>query len=1462
MLRTLLILAAFLLAPLWGTDSFTSATAGTTVYLPTNPLGFVQTGTYQVSGTFVATLQWQFSVDGRNWATYHTYTAPAGPIIFAAAGYYRFNCSNFTSGTAVGTVTLAPKIYQQQYASSGSLLFQVDDSGVTAAGLGSGAVSSVNGLTGAVVFAAGSNITLTPSGQTVTIASTGGGGSTPTGTGFTHITSGSQDGSARAVNVSSADITGTQTVPNGGLGVATLTPHGILVGAGTSAVVITSAGTTGQVLTSNGASADPSFQNAGGGGSFVSTGSVTSRTPADRAADVWNVQDFGAVADGTTAGAGTDNQAAFVAAVTAAHNAYVANGQPVGISLGKGLYALASAIPWQSGVKLYGPGGLVTKNASTYTGAMHSLITASGLVDIGFSEVTAWGVGPDQKIAGPATDTATLGGRDSFIDLDTTNGIVVERCSMLRFQNAALISESNTGRFVNNYINDLSSKTLAQLDAGTFTPYSFAGDPGGGVRFLGERSGVNQTESDNWVISSNVIIAVGLDIAIDLTSQSGYPFRCQCTGNYCAGPNSCIQVYTSGAAVPDPGTLTTTDRSCNIQSNTCMWSNQQGIYIRGVEGVLCEGNRVDRCAISGNGVGTSDGGIVERGTTNSTYPTSPVSHDLMNLITGNQVIDCGSPTSGILDAGIRADALHSQVSNNEITRSVDRFGANINVSGSKGLIALDTGTVAALRLGDFKNNIIRGFNVGIDIAYNSAHTQLSGGYSATISGNHISNVVTGISVNTLSSGYQIMDNTVTDPAGTSIGIYVKNTPFTKINRNFVEGYLTGIQLGSGSLASDYFVTGGRQGPTLTLNDNQINLATTPISIAETATGDVNVSSRCLTATGNLIDGAPFNRDATGSFTFTAAPTASVFRTWHIGDVAPQRTPTAGGPGWVCTTAGAFGAAIATTATTTNGSATVTFSGLTAVVPDDYISIAGVTGAKHVLSISVAGNTCVVDVVCDASVSGAAITRPAPVFSNVIPVTQGGTQLATATAHGVLIGEGTSAMAVTAAGTSGQVLTSNGASADPTYQTPAASGVTSVGLSLPAIITVSGSPVTTTGTLTGTLATQTANTVWAGPTTGAAAAPTFRPMVTADMPSSVALLTANTFTGEQTLPASTTGTAGINVPHGSAPTSPANGDLWSTTAGFFGQVNGSTIGPFATASGSGFPVSTATYAVQDGTDVTKQQKWNLASATTGTILTLKGQQTTSQTVAFPNSTAADTVATLGVANAFAPTVVSGVNPPVGFSYTGALNTTLTAGNAGTGAFVIDMSPSQQWTGGSGVTGYAGISIKHPVLAATSATTFTAPVTMIIDGPPTAGTNGTVSGGIALQVTSGTVSVGGTLALKTATSNIVVTQGNASSGAAQMALFTAGAHTNQTASTEVTDVNFNLARTVQHATGALTTQRAMVVQAPTYSFVGASTITTADTFAISGAPVAGTNATITSANATDTSVIAWYLIEPAP
>lgn len=94
----------------------------------------------------------------------------------------------------------------------------------------------------------------------------------------------------------------------------------------------------------------------------------------------------------------------------------------------------------------------------------------------------------------------------------------------------------------------------------------------------------------------------------------------------------------------------------------------------------------------------------------------------------------------------------------------------------------------------------------------------------------------------------------------------------------------------------------------------------------------------------------------------------------------------------------------------------------------------------------------------------------------------------------------------------------------TIASTAAGAVTSVGLTMPAIFSVANSPITSSGTLAVTLATETANTVWAGPTTGAAAAPTFRALVSADLPAGVGTVTSVTFTGDGTVLSSTPSSA--------------------------------------------------------------------------------------------------------------------------------------------------------------------------------------------------------------------------------------------------------------------------------------------------------------------------------------------------
>ena len=74
-----------------------------------------------------------------------------------------------------------------------------------------------------------------------------------------------------------------------------------------------------------------------------------------------------------------------------------------------------------------------------------------------------------------------------------------------------------------------------------------------------------------------------------------------------------------------------------------------------------------------------------------------------------------------------------------------------------------------------------------------------------------------------------------------------------------------------------------------------------------------------------------------------------------------------------------------------------------------------------------------------------------------------------------------------------------------------------------------------------------------------------------------------------------------------------------------------------------------------------------------------------------------------------------------------------------------------------------------------------------------------------------------------------------------------NTGITASTEYNAFWYNPPRTYTWATGAISNQRFFYLRAPTLAFGGASTVTNAATVAISGAPIAGTNATISNAYA---------------
>ncbi|HVO26456.1 MAG TPA: hypothetical protein VMW56_22835 [Candidatus Margulisiibacteriota bacterium] len=103
----------------------------------------------------------------------------------------------------------------------------------------------------------------------------------------------------------------------------------------------------------------------------------------------------------------------------------------------------------------------------------------------------------------------------------------------------------------------------------------------------------------------------------------------------------------------------------------------------------------------------------------------------------------------------------------------------------------------------------------------------------------------------------------------------------------------------------------------------------------------------------------------------------------------------------------------------------------------------------------------------------------------------------------------------------------------------------------------------------------------------------------------------------------------------------------------------------------------------------------------------------------------------------------------------------------------------------------------------------------------------------------------LTLGGATGNLTLAPTAAASGSPTLLTVTGPAHTGLTASTEAIDYNFNGNRTVTWAAGTLTTQRFALFQAPTVAFASSSTCTTCANVVSTGAPVQGTNATLTNA-----------------
>lgn len=210
---------------------------------------------------------------------------------------------------------------------------------------------------------------------------------------------------------------------------------------------------------------------------------------------------------------------------------------------------------------------------------------------------------------------------------------------------------------------------------------------------------------------------------------------------------------------------------------------------------------------------------------------------------------------------------------------------------------------------------------------------------------------------------------------------------------------------SGKALTDLVYTSSNTAPSLVLRDGSGNFSAGTITAALTGTASGNAT---ITPTnhGVVISGAANAMTAVGPGT-----TGQVLRAQTGADPV-------------------YGAVVLTTDVTgvlpvANGGTSL------ATLTAHALYVGNGASAPTALSVGATGTVLHGNSGADPSYSAVSLTAD---VSGVLPVANGGHGVGTLAAHGVIIGNGTSAVNVTSAGTSGQVLTSNGASADPTYQT--------------------------------------------------------------------------------------------------------------------------------------------------------------------------------------------------------------------------------------------------------------------------------------------------------------------------------------------------------------------------------------------------------------------------------------------
>ena len=549
---------------------------------------------------------------------------------------------------------------------------------------------------------------------------------------------------------------------------------------------------------------------------------------------------------------------------------------------------------------------------------------------------------------------------NSCISVERCNDWTIDKCKLNKYGVGIFYSECNNFSITNNKCFGDTGKNVLTYETGTFTPFS--SNSGTGDIVSDQQLGVVTPPSENFVISNNTCISIGLDIGINVCTQAYKRTPGIVNSNVVMGQYAGIQVYKG--TLTDPGTTETYQRNIIITNNLVTFTYQQGIYIRLTFGCLLQGNIVRKANMNGvtSETGAPYGGIVTRVSISAQGGgvVSDVGNDVGNLITGNMVLDTGRSSIGAM-AGIQVRTESTVVTNNFVAQSEELYGSTPTVG--LGIYVADD--VVNF---DVSRNTVQNFFVGVEVARSAWSTDKR----SRVTVNKISNILIGINLNTFMP-LNVTDNKIDNFTS---GIIVRKTAYVTISNNILSNGTDGIKLSSGNYHSDIDSRSAlRIGQTTIIKDNIYQDVATPHAIAETSGIDAFFFSRCAVFRNEIIDGMPYEYGRAGGTPFAGSNQKS----WNKSDTLINTTPSSFADSTkVCTSPGTYGTLSAVTGSITSGSPTLTVNNSDGLAPNVYITIVGVSGVKRI--VSVAALVITLDSNANATVSSAVVAYAVPSFA--------------------------------------------------------------------------------------------------------------------------------------------------------------------------------------------------------------------------------------------------------------------------------------------------------------------------------------------------------------------------------------------------------------------------------------------------------------------------------------------------